>query len=533
MDQGRLISLRQYQSEIVEQVCSSTTDDIIQCDTGAGKTRCIAEIARRSPYCLVVAHRNLLVKQLSRELARFSIRHNLIGTAHTRRVCLAEHRKVATDSFSDTQNLYVCSIDSIWARVRRDALAVDTQKPWLILIDEGHHARPHNKWGWLKKLFPRCRIVGFTATPLTISGKPMGKKSGGIYDSMIQAPSLGGANSVSTLIEHGHLCRYEAWGFTDHLDGIKIPERNGDYVYHELDEHTRTHRFTMGGDAVTQYRKHAHNVPAVVFCVSIDIAIDTAKIFREAGYSAAVTSSRFSSSENRRVFDLFEQGVITVLCHVDMLGEGVDVPNIGCVIMLRKTASLSAYRQWCGRLMRPAPGKKIGVILDHVGNVQRHGLPDAPRKWELDYKNIDKYTNTIACTACGFLFSAFNVACPKCGEFREVQESPRGSASWTTEQLYTDWDLIKLGQSKAMQAWEHENKLSIREERRPPDGIRALLFDVKLWAAEAVVASNPIPEVNSWLASTNDKYWISNFKLSDIGKSSNKAIREFEKWNSK
>jgi superfamily II DNA or RNA helicase len=76
-------------------------------------------------------------------------------------------------------------------------------------------------------------------------------------------------------------------------------------------------------------------------------------------------------------------GEIELLTSCDLISEGLDVPNVGAVILLRPTKSLTLYLQQVGRGMRPAPGKEALVVLDHVGNVIKHGLPDQERKWSL------------------------------------------------------------------------------------------------------------------------------------------------------
>lgn len=526
-----MIELRDFQADIVSQACESTSDDIVQLDTGAGKTRCIAEIARRSELCLVVAHRNILIKQLSREFASHNIWHDLVATQQTRRLCLREHRRVGGDRLRKS-NIYVCSIDSIFARLRRDLLQLDTHAKWRILIDEGHHARADNKWGLLKSLFPNSQITGFTATPQTTSGKALSKTSGGIYDKMIQAKSLSDGNSVAKLISMGYLSHFEAWDCKDLLEDEALSERNGEFVYHELNSATFAHKYEMAGDAVKQYKRLANGKQTIAFCVSIDIANDTAEYFRASGIASAAISSRMTYTESRRIFDLFESGQIQVLCHVDMLGEGVDVPQVECIIMMRKTASISIYRQWCGRLMRPAHGKEKGIILDHVGNVRRHGLPDAARIWSIERVPDDVFSNVIACAECDFLFSALKLTCPRCKAQRDIPEEDEEKGYRVTSQKYVDWQMIKLGESRRIQEWNHENKINILNSPRPRlAGVDAAIYDLKFWAANAV-SSQDIPEINNWMDEGN-AYWIKNFKLSDINTANEKPMDKFKKWQSR
>jgi superfamily II DNA or RNA helicase len=81
-------------------------------------------------------------------------------------------------------------------------------------------------------------------------------------------------------------------------------------------------------------------------------------------------------------------GSIEVLTSCDLISEGLDVPAVGTVILLRPTKSLVLYMQQIGRGMRPAPGKDALIVLDHVNNTLAHGLPDLERCWTL--AGIDK-----------------------------------------------------------------------------------------------------------------------------------------------
>jgi superfamily II DNA or RNA helicase len=94
------------------------------------------------------------------------------------------------------------------------------------------------------------------------------------------------------------------------------------------------------------------------------------------------------------------------------------VPAASVAILLRPTKSLGLYLQQVGRVLRPAPGKQAALILDHVGNVSRHGFPDDHRDWTLD-DGIKRTAGTAAPSVrtCSECFSAFKPQpiCPVCG----------------------------------------------------------------------------------------------------------------------
>jgi DNA repair protein RadD len=116
---------------------------------------------------------------------------------------------------------------------------------------------------------------------------------------------------------------------------------------------------------------------------------------------------------------------LDVLTACDLVSEGVDIPSVSCVLLLTATESLAKYLQWVGRGLRLAPGKTHLTVLDHAGNVLRHGMPDAPREWSLEgRKKRDKTAPPVRqCPEC-FAAHAPRPTCPACGYVYEV-EAPR------------------------------------------------------------------------------------------------------------
>src|SRR5690606_33606350 len=151
----------------------------------------------------LVAHRNVLIRQISEKLAAFGLEHDTISTEHTRRRCIAAHRMHGRSYIVRGHPARrVASMQSIAAAVKRHRLDIDTSLPWLIVIDEAHHVVPDNMWGSLRELFPNARIVGFTATPARMDGESLHVAKGGMFDRLVQAPELGD-DSIRTLIDRG------------------------------------------------------------------------------------------------------------------------------------------------------------------------------------------------------------------------------------------------------------------------------------------------------------------------------------------
>ncbi|MDV7394829.1 helicase-related protein, partial [Arthrospira platensis SPKY1] len=106
--------------------------------------------------------------------------------------------------------------------------------------------------------------------------------------------------------------------------------------------------------------------------------------FAAEGYHAAVLHSLHSSAERETILADFAAGRIQILCNVNILTEGYDLPAIECVILNRKTQSIPLYMQMVGRGLRPADGKTDLVVIDHGNNVLTLDKVEAPRQWSLD-----------------------------------------------------------------------------------------------------------------------------------------------------
>lgn len=129
-------------------------------------------------------------------------------------------------------------------------------------------------------------------------------------------------------------------------------------------------------------------------------------------------------NERDSIISAFRRGDITVLCNVDLISEGFDVPDCECAILLRPTKSLTLYIQQAMRCMRYRPDKRA-VIIDHVGNYARFGMPDDDREWSLEkkpkaqHKKQEQSDKVKQCPECFYTFSAppagVKVCCPHCG----------------------------------------------------------------------------------------------------------------------
>jgi hypothetical protein len=254
-------------------------------------------------------------------------------------------------------------------------------------------------------------------------------------------------------------------------------------------------RPTVTGDAISHYQRLAAGQQAIAFCCNVKHAVSVCNAFKTAGIGAQLLLG--NTPDREQVVADFASHRTRVLVTVDVVSEGFDVPAASCAILLRPTQSLSLYLQQVGRVLRPAPGKDAAVILDHVGNVHRHGFPDDHRDWSLD----DRLRRTRAggpaapCVrTCGTCFAAFapQPACPCCGtpvpvqparqlrqvdgELKELQREAVRQRVAERRKARTLQELIHVGQARGMKnpvAWAKHVYCARQQNGTASDAARA------------------------------------------------------------
>ena len=132
--------------------------------------------------------------------------------------------------------------------------------------------------------------------------------------------------------------------------------------------------------------------------------------------------SETPDAERDDIFRRFSDGRVTVVCNVALIDEGFDVPDCEAVIDSSPTLSVTKFLQRVGRCLRPFLNK-IAVYVDLVGNVYRHGRPDADRTWSLDEDAVNgalmqketKGDGLRCCQSCLTVFEPRHAFCPHCG----------------------------------------------------------------------------------------------------------------------
>lgn len=276
-----------------------------------------------------------------------------------------------------------------------------------------------------------------TATPVRADGKGLGKHADGLFERMVVGPSM------RDLIEQGYLTDYRIFAPPSDLDLSSVGvSASGDYSPPQLSEARRRSRIT--GDVVQHYLRIARGKLGVTFDVDVESATETAAAFRAAGVPAEIVSGKTPDGLRADILRRFRRREVLQLVNVDLFGEGFDLPAIEVVSMARPTQSFALFAQQFGRALRPLEGKSHAIIIDHVGNTLRHGLPDAPRAWSLDRRERRARsapsdvvpTRVCANPECLGVYERIYPTCPYCGH----EPAPAGRS----EPEQVDGDLVEL-----------------------------------------------------------------------------------------
>lgn len=426
--------------------------------TGSGKTVLFSNILaeERGASC-AIAHRRELVSQMSLALARNAVRHRVIGSKDLIRQIVGIHTSELGMSFYDPSAR--CGVIGI------DALpGMSLSDPWLAQVqlwigDEGHHFLRENKWGRGVALFPNARGLLVSATGFRADGQGLGRSTDGVADVLVEGPSM------RWLIDNAYLTDYRVIAPPSDVDYSNVPvTASGDLSPVKLRE--AVHKSTrIIGDVVKHYKKFADNKLAVCFNVDVDAAEEQARAFNAAGIRAEVISAGTPDALRQNILMRFRRREIMVLCNVDLFGEGFDLPAIECVIMVRKTESKGLFDQQFGRALRVlvdaremaiwdsltvperkahivASGKTHGILIDHVGNVERHLPPDSirfhtlARRDKRARKSPDDVVPVRTClnVECMSVYERVLKACPYCGTIPEP--ASRGDPKYVDGDLY-------------------------------------------------------------------------------------------------
>ena len=427
-------TLRDYQQWGVAGIRKAYSDGyrapLYVLSTGGGKTVLFGYIAAtasvKGKRTLVLVHRDKLLRQGVMKIQEFGVRVGAISPQFT------------PDLRAPVQ------VGMVQTMVNRKHLYKHFD---LIVIDEAHHT-PANTYQEVLSYYPDAYQLHVTASPCRSDGKGLGVNSGGNCDTLIMGPQ------TRWLIDEGYLTDARIFSPPTEVDlsGLRTT-KTGDWSAKQVLE--RIDKKSITGNAVDYYASMCHQEPAVYFGVSVQHCEHIAADFRERGYNFHCIHGKMNTLEINNLLRALGDGSIHGLTACDLISEGLDIPIITAVGLLRPTQSLGLHIQQVGRPLRPvfATGydtttrqgrlaaiangpKPKAIIFDHVGNVgyvangqyiEYHGAHDKDRDWSLDgdfqekrgKQDTERAQPIHQCQECYNVYRAHLRQCPHCGHERE------------------------------------------------------------------------------------------------------------------
>lgn len=396
--------LRDYQKSAVDMIRalfgSGHKKVLLHLATGSGKTVIFSYVLKNSkvPAIMTVRGRKL-VQQASERLDREGVAHGVLMQGH-----LKYHPELP---------IQICSIDTLLARKL-------TPEAKLIVIDEAHLATSPGYRSFLER-YPGAFILGVTATPYTE------KTLEGICDVVVHPINH------AQLVKEGYLvpARYFAPSAPD-VSGVAISRSTKDFVPEQLEAVMDTP--TLTGDIVSHWKKLGKG-PTLCFAVSVPHSEHIAASFNAAGIPARHMDAFTPDPIRNDILRALTAGEIKVVSNVGVLSTGVDIPSLQTIILARPTKSYSLYIQQLGRGTRPYPDKKEFIVLDHAGNIHRHGFIEDEEPARLTGRVARKTYLIHTCRSCFAVYTGSK--CPAC-------ETPKESVGQCRVMQSVDGELTEI-----------------------------------------------------------------------------------------
>ncbi|MGW2559116.1 DUF3427 domain-containing protein [Streptomyces sp. NPDC001514] len=230
----------------------------------------------------------------------------------------------------------------------------------VVVIDEFHHGVSPTYRRIIDHFTPH-ELLGLTATPERMDGRNVQDE---FFDGRIAAEMR-----LWEALENDLLSPFHYFGVTDNTDMSAITWKRGSY-----DASALSNLFT-GNDARARLVVQAvmdkvtdpGSMRALGFCVSVRHAQFMADFFRRAGLNAIALSGDTPRDERKAALDALRSGELQVIFSVDLFNEGLDIPDVDTLLLLRPTSSATVFLQQLGRGLRRTEGKPVLTVLDFIG----------------------------------------------------------------------------------------------------------------------------------------------------------------------
>ncbi len=373
--------------------------------TGGGKTYTasvwlLKNAINKQKKILWIAHRKTLLDQAVESFQQYAYKDFIPNISSFQYRVIsgdAEHDKTINIEKSD--DLLVVSKDSIGRNLKNIDRWLEDEEEVFLIIDEAHHstAKTYRKViDYIKEKVPYVKLIGLTATPFRTNDNEKGLLSriykDGVELGDVVNNDIGIAYNISLkeLISKNILSKpiFESY-YTDESYGRSLGIKGLESIQN-LDILPEDIQKEMAQSAarnqliVKTYKENQKNYgQTIVFAVNIVHAIQLTTLFKKEGINAAyivsnikdiVTGVTVSSKDNEKNLEDYRSGKIKVLVNVNILTEGVDLPQTKTVFLARPTVSTILMTQMIGRALRgtKAGGTDLAYIVSFIDNWNEH-----------------------------------------------------------------------------------------------------------------------------------------------------------------
>lgn len=491
------IALRPYQDKgivRIRELAWTKRRILVVGPCAMGKMFLVANIFRTATCAgLFVCHRQELINQCVRELARQGITQVGVIRADDERTNAAHTIQVA----------------SVQTLARRDKPPAK-----LIFIDEAHRSLSDQYEEHVFNAYPDAIIIGLTATPVRLDGRPMGSRYDHLeiittYQELLKNPDWLVAPDI-----------YSAPIVAD-LSGVQTV--GSDYDETQLAEVMSQQ--VLVGQLLDHWLKLAHLHPVFhdgertgkvvegerrrtfIFAVNIAHSESICERFEKAGVRIAHLDGKTPDAQRKAMLRDLETGKLEAISNCNVLLEGTDIVPAKCVAHARPTQSLVLHRQSCGRIFRPWQGV-IPLILDHASNFDRHGAPHEDLHWSLTNRprRISSQAPAKICRGCFAYVPSGRLTCPYCGYV-----FPEGSMK-TPQETHAEL-LLRSTDPEDMKKQFFDKMVGIARARGFKPGFASAKFKERYGTWAPYAWSDPVKS-----GFLSDEFWQKNFQRREDNK---------------
>ncbi|WP_275898068.1 DEAD/DEAH box helicase [Arthrobacter sp. Alg241-R88] len=362
-----------HQEEMLEDLeaerLKGFNNNLLVAATGTGKTviaaldyKRLSESAGRDLKLLFVAHRQEILKQAMRTY-RDVMQDGAFGELY-----VGDHKPQAWKHiFASVQSLSSLGIEQL-----------ESDFFDIVVIDEFHHAMAPTYRRLLDHLKPQ-QLLGLTATPERGDGVDVAKQ---FFDGRTASElRLWDALDADLLVP------FHYFGVSDDVDLSQLEWKRGNY------DTTQLSALYTGNDAraakvIRELRDKVTSTDqmrAIGFCVSVQHAHYMAEVFNRAGIASVAVDGTTDNADREDALRRLGQREINCIFAVDLFNEGLDLPQVDTILLLRPTQSATVFLQQLGRGLRRADGKAVLTVLDFIGQQRREF------RFDLRYRALTGY----------------------------------------------------------------------------------------------------------------------------------------------